>query len=178
MRRAAFTLIEIIAVVAVIGLLAGATALSLGDSAGRARRADAVSTIAHADRMARLAGERLGRPCVLHYDLDDQRIVRELPGAGVMAASHPIALGRDVWIDRLVTAGSVNRPPRTHESGDVAVAVSTAGRSETYAVRLAFDDGQTWLVFAGLTGQMTVIEHDEQVDNLVRLLATGRSDAD
>jgi hypothetical protein len=35
-----------------------------------------------------------------------------------------------------------------------------------------------WLVFSGLTGQMTWIQDEEAFDNLCAGLATGRTDAD
>mgnify|MGYP001481678455 CR=1 FL=1 len=59
MRRGAFTLVEMLAVMAVIGLLAGAVTWLSAGQVGRADGREAVSRIIHADRMARIEALRL-----------------------------------------------------------------------------------------------------------------------
>lgn len=198
MRRTGFTLIEVMAVVALLGLLAGAVVWSMTDEAKRWSRADAAGQIAHADRRARIAARRLGRPCALRFDLDRQVVYRvTLDVAGTEAPGHVLALPVGHRIDRIVfaraassTFGPGGPAARGKDSGVVDVAYSTAGRSASYAVRLVSadrsggrnapagsDDGGRWLVFAGLTGQMVLDHDDDEVDNLFAALATGRPDA-
>jgi hypothetical protein len=45
---------------------------------------------------------------------------------------------------------------------DVAVDYSPLGLSSTWAVKLVAEERSLWLVFAGLSGQMTVLEDDAQ----------------
>jgi type II secretory pathway pseudopilin PulG len=193
-RRAAFTLIEVLAIVALLGLLVGATVWLMADDARRASRADALGQIAHADRTARLAAQRLGRPCVLRCDLDAQRLRRVVHDTGEEAVSHTVDLPQGFRIARITLPAAPGRSPRTRrrqagrdiDAGVVDIAYSTAGRSTSYALRLVFEGGRGrrsdkdlggWLVVAGLTGQIMVVQDAEEVDNLFETLARGRPDA-
>jgi prepilin-type N-terminal cleavage/methylation domain-containing protein len=182
MRRGAFTLIEVMAVVALLALAAGAVTWSFVDEVRRSSRTAACNQIMRADRMARLAGQRLGRQCVLRFDLAGQRVFRVLKGEGCQEDSHAVRLSSGCRLDRLTVAddsarGAANGSATPADSGVVDIAYSTGGRSASYAVRLTGKDWSGWLVFAGLTGQVTLIEHEEEVQNLFTLLASGRADA-
>jgi prepilin-type N-terminal cleavage/methylation domain-containing protein len=184
--RRAFTLIEVLAVVALLGLLAGATAWSLAGAAQRATFDEVAGRIAHADRMARFAGQRIGRPTVLTIDLDKQWLIRRIAREdGSVETAPALGVPRDMRIERVVLAGeprsgdmNTRRPGRHIDRGQVEIAYSTHGRSVTYGLRLEGEDDSRWLVFAGLTGQMTEIDDEDEVDNLFELLTSGRPDAD
>lgn len=175
MARRAFTLIEVLAVVALMALLAGATVYAMAEDVRRSSREEVVGRLAHADHMARLAAERLGEPVTLRFDLRGQRALRVVGGEGSgRQTSTVLALPPGYRIDRIVMAAAVV------DSGDATVAFSTGGRSASYGVCLiSRDDGaegktrQDWFVFAGLTGQMTVGLNDDQVDNLFAAVEGG-----
>jgi prepilin-type N-terminal cleavage/methylation domain-containing protein len=145
-RCRAFTLIEVMAAVALMGLLAMATVWSLAEDARNYRQADVAGRIAQADRMARLAAQRLGRPCVLRFDLGRQRVRRVAADDGPgEEPAHTLRLPAPYRIDRVlvcsagVPEGGGPQPlgaART-DWGAVDIAFSTAGRSATYAVRLS-----------------------------------------
>jgi len=184
-QRRAFTLIEVLAVIALLGLLAGATAWSLAGTAQRASVDEMVGRIAHADRMARFAAQRLGQPTVLVIDLDKQRLVRRvtLPD-GTIESAPALGIPAELRLDRLVMPGepgsaevNTRRPGRHFDRGEVTINFSAQGRSVSYGLRLADDEGSRWLVFAGLTGQMTEINDEDEMDNLFALLTSGRPDA-
>jgi prepilin-type N-terminal cleavage/methylation domain-containing protein len=189
MRRGAFTLIEIMAVLALMGLLATATAWSLAEDARRSTRAGVVGQIIHADRMTRIAAQSLGKPCVLRFDLDEQRVWRTAAADGQgSAAAHALRIPDGYRIDRIMTSSSPASPGDAGsaaaagvcDGGIVDIAYSTGGRSASYALRLVSDgaDGaKSWLVFSGLTGQAVQDQNEDQVDNLFAMLATGRPDA-
>ena len=198
MRRSGFTLIEMMAVVTLLGLLAAVTVWSLGDDVRRSSRGSLVAAINHADRLGRLASRRFGKQCVLRFDLDKQQISRLFPsGQGDTAAGHMLRLPTGYRIERVVTAlpfAAVSDSGQAWgavDSGMADIVCSTAGRSVSYAVGLTFPGGATgqdagdelaggeiWLVFSGLTGEMTLVHDEDAVDNLFTLLATGRPDAD
>lgn len=188
MRQHAFTLVEVMAVVTLLGLLAAATAWSLAGDARRGTRADVIGQIVHADRLARLAAQRSGLPCRLRIDMDAQCLWRVEEGnqAGE-EASHGIKWSTDFRVARVIlapmaaSAGQVAGDTIARvDDGAVDIGYSTGGRSVTYAVQLvAVDSGETsWLLFSGLTGQMTLIDHEDELDKLLAILATGRPDAD
>lgn len=177
MWRRAFTLIEVMVVVAVMGLLAAATAWSLAEAAAGRSIADSFDRIAHADRTARIAARRLGEPCKLRFDLDARRIERIAP-----ERSHALRLPRQHRISQLRIARAASDDSHDTvgdgaESGVVEIDYSSAGRSASYAVRLRWPEGEGWIAVAGMTGQVIRIDEDTEIDNLFALLATGRADA-
>ncbi len=183
MHRAAFTMIEMLAVIVVLGLLAGAAAWSLAGDAEAATYENVVGKLAHHERTARLAANRLGQTCVLRYNLNAQRISR-FDTADRMA-TPAWRLPAPYRIDRIV----IHRPGggddaghhgfgERYDAGTVEIDISRAGRSATYAIRVANNQQQGWLVFSGLTGQMTRINDAQEVDNLFAMLAGERPDAD
>jgi prepilin-type N-terminal cleavage/methylation domain-containing protein len=198
--RSAFTLIEVMLVIVLLGLLAGATVFSLTETARRSSRADAIDQIRHADRMARAAARRIGEKYMLRFDLDEQRLWRVVQHRGdAEQASHRTDLPTRYRVDRMVVPStpdssgllSAEVSAETHESGSVDIPYSTAGRSVSYAVRLEprhasqqedesekKKTGSCWLVFAGLTGQMTVYHEKEAIDNLFSQRAIDGSDTD
>lgn len=189
MRRSGFTLIEVTAVIALLGLLAGAVAWSMVEDVRDAAGADAVGQIAHCDRMARLTAQRLGQPCLVRFDLDRQSVVRVVEGE---RDPRPGAAGRALpagWrIDRVVVPRGGALPGRVAgdatpvraEAGVVDVRCSTGGRSVSYAVALVGpDEGRRqWIMVSGLTGQLTPADDEKEIENLVAMLVGDRPDAD
>lgn len=179
-KAAAFTLVEVMAVVVLLGLAAAATAWSMAGEARQRASADAIDRIAHADGMARSAARRLGTPFVLRVDLERQQIVRASRPEG--SATHAQHIGPALRIDRVMiaqTSGVETAEARVIERGSVEIAYSTAGACATWAARLVNDetDKARWLVCAGLTGQMSVIDHDEQIEQILAMLTGSRPDA-
>jgi len=193
MHRRGFTLLEVMAVVVLLGLMAAATAWSLADQARSSSRGQVVAQLANADAMARRAAARTRLPCVLKYDLEHQRVWRALIDATREEVSHSLELPTGFRIERMVL-----QAPSAQVTADISqmpqeagvVPYSTRGRSPTYAVHLTFpgpsvagDGGQAlegssvWLVFSGLTGQMTLVNDDNELNKLLETLATG-PDAD
>jgi len=188
----AFTFIEVLAVVVLLGLLAGATAWSLAGDARRADRRNVIEQLAHADAMARLAAERFGRPVTLRIDLDHQRITRIVTvDANTEETGHAVRLPDEVRLTAVrIAAGPDPLPGRRtglrtgeFDAGVVNIPFSDAGRSATYAVRIEARDPETdraratWLTIAGLSGQTMEIHDPETVDNLFAAL-DARPDAD
>ncbi len=188
MCRRAFTLIEVTAVVALLAQTAGAVAWSMTEDARDAARADAVGQLAHADRLARLTAQRLGRPCLLRFDLDRRLVLRVVAGESEPRGGAAGRMLPPGWrVDRVVVPRGGALPGRVSgdaapvraDAGVVDVACSTGGRSASYAVALAGpDEGRRqWIMVSGLTGQVTPVNDQEEIDNLVALLAGDRPDA-
>jgi len=197
-RHVGFTLVEVIAVVALLALLAGATALSLTGDADLAKHSDILDRLRHADRMARLAAQRTGRPQLLRINLDKQRIQRmQDTRGGQDTANHPYALPAGYRIAAVVMPDTPDAPGYARTNADVdevdtsiaEIAFSTEGRSVSYAVRIVstreaapdeapnHDRPREWLVVSGLTGQATLHDDQTQIDNLFDALTARRPDA-
>ncbi|MBI1335792.1 MAG: prepilin-type N-terminal cleavage/methylation domain-containing protein [Phycisphaera sp.] len=187
MRRGAFTLIEVMAVVVVMGLLACATAWTMAGTARRGNRDLARSRLVFADRLARVAGSRTGQRSTLDIDLDKQTITRTLTDTdGREVDRQTVTLPEGQRVERVLT---VEQPDESwvfaddgvvhaDESGVVEIVYSRHGRSPSYAVLLSTGDEKQWVVFSGLTGQTDTQTDDKTVKNIFSLLATGRADAD
>ncbi len=198
MSRPAFTFVEMMAVVMLLGLLAGAVTWSMAETAQHASREQVVGSIVHLDRTTRLAGERLGGSYALRFDLDEQVIERlETSSGGESDSSRRLRLPGDHRIDRLrvawgdlaASSGPGGAADRI-DAGTVEIAFSSRGRSPTYAVRLVGANGgrgapatgrnrrMDWIVFSGLTGQVMLDYEQERIDSLFDRLAGRGPDAD
>lgn len=196
--RRGFTLLEMMAVVVLVGILATATAMSLADQSQRATRADAIGRLTDADRSARLAAKRLG-PSTLRIDLDQQRLWLVTPDAQSDKArpGHSMQLPSGfritqvTWLETRETStpGNSTRKRIAEQRGLVELPISSAGISRTYAMRLTgpptkelaeqgATEQTTWLVVSGMTGQTTLYDETRSIDNLFEPLASARPDTD
>ncbi len=198
--RSAFTFIEVMAVVLLMGLLAAATAWSMAGQVRQGSRQGAVQQVVQAERLTRLAAQRAGQATVLRIDLNRGELRRMTHGRdGAEAGGHTVrlAMNRGLRIEKVILPGESlwledeagSRRINTVRSGVVDVRYSTQGRSETFAVRLGWVVDQTnkdeakgvnefrgdgvWLIFAGLTGQVTLIHDEQEVQNLFEWLEAG-----
>lgn len=184
MQRGAFTLIEVMAVVVLLGLLAGSAAWSFADDAQRSFREKAIGQITHADSMARLAARRLGKMNVLRFDFDKQELSRVTFSDELSeSVTHSLKMPSGHRIDRIIVPqipylanASQNNTFSEVDSGVLEIAYSTEGRSVSYAVKLISKDYRGWLILAGLTGQVTLNNDESEIKNLFTSLTTGRSD--
>ncbi len=174
MIRRGFTLIEVMAVCAIMGILAGAAAWSLAADTRAASTRDVLDRVVHADRMTRLAAQRLGRPCTLRIDLHAQTLRRIVsPDKADQAMAHAVRLPPSVRVDRVLQPRD---PVTATDGGAVDVAYSTAGRSESFALRLTQSQSSRWIVFNGLSGQTVTLDDEDHAYRIMALLATGRPD--
>lgn len=167
MSRSGFTLIEVLAVIVVLGLLAGAVAWSLAGDATQAIGEDALGRLAHADSMARAEARRFGREYTLRFDLNEQALRRLDEGDRQSAHSVKLPTGHRIEAVAFKAQGdSGSGTLRRVTFGAADVVYSPAGRSVSYAVRIRSGDARRWLVVAGLTGQVTQTDDAKAVDNL------------
>ena len=161
----AFTLIEAIVVVTVMALLAAAVTVSLAGAARVASAEDVADAYAAFDRTTREAARRLGRTPELRFELNRGTVSR------VDGERSPtkLALRGGFRVTRVLVRG------RDARSGEIAIPISARGQTPTYAVLLAGPNGddERWVVFAGLTGQSTVLRHERDVQDILAAATTG-----
>ena len=169
MSHRAFTLIEVTLVVLLVGLLAGAAAMSFARPLRAARVREAVAEISAFDAAARRLARRSGREVEMMIDVYEQRLTRSEQDR---EPSH-LSLPSGLRIEQVRSSGSAS-----HES-QVAIRVTPHGWSRSYAVRIVGAELDRWLLVAGMTGQITVIEDESKVDDILsRAAATAGRDAD
>ena len=173
---AAFTLVEVVAVLVLLALLGMTGAVSMRSALRDAAANDAAAELRRQDQLLRDYALRTGRPARLEFDASRRR-VRCLDGetGEPVGAAWPVPQGVDVrWI-----------APAARSRGQLAdvaaIECSGRGRTQSYAI-LVEGPGpkrQRWLV-SGLTGQFTVLRDETETRDVLALLpgAAGGDDAD
>jgi prepilin-type N-terminal cleavage/methylation domain-containing protein len=174
---AGFTLLEMLLVLALGAVLATAAAVSLASSRRAASARDVAGQVGHFDRLAREWAKRSGRPARLTFDLDRGDLRRTTDDAAdrndPRAGSSALHLVGDAHIAKVV------RARESATAGQVSVPCSPRGQTPSYAVLLAGPGGQRqWLVVAGLTGQVSTVTDEREVEDIFRTLAGEAADAD
>jgi len=147
---AGFSLLEIVGVVLVLGLLAGAVGWSTRHTLTRSLAADARSTLAWLEGAARQAGRR-GDRARLIFDLSAQRVSLWINGREPGPALR-------VDLPRAWRIGEVWTAEHEAFSGEVALEVSSRGHLPTYALqagpaRTDRTRSSRWWLVAGVSGQ-------------------------
>ena len=156
-KPAGFTLIETMLAVLIMALLASAAALSLSGPVRNARAREAVDVVIAADRSARQESHDSGRAVKLVFDPTTAAISR-IEGT---AAQFRSALPRSFKISDVLVGRRVFR------DATAEVGFSGSGFSPSYAVHLTGPAADGWVVFAGLTGQPTVVNDEQAVRNII-----------
>jgi len=153
----AFTLVETMLAVLVMALLASAVALSFSRPLQLARAREAVSQIQSADAQARQAARQSGQTVrlvldpsantIARYEGEQRRAQTTLPGPCQL---EEVIVGRHAsWAER------------------AEVSFSSSGLSRSYAVHLKGTGVDQWLLFAGLSGQMTWVQDERTLRSIL-----------
>jgi type II secretion system protein H len=171
-RSPGFTLIELIAVLVIIGLIAGVAGLSLRAPYTEARLEHVVAQIEQLDATARSRAARTGRPQQLVIDRRAGRfrlLDPDRAGVGESVVQLPDFLDIERMASSAVDAGA----------GPRSIDYTPAGASPTYAVALRGPGKrETILVVAGWTGQVTRASTWRTVEQLLAQLDANGNDAD
>ena len=153
-------MIELMLAVVLLALLTGAAALSFVKPVHAARNRQAIDLVKRADAMAREEALRSGHPVRLQFDFGSNTIRRD------ESALH---------LPQGCTLREVRTTEQTTGDGVFSLDVSSLGLSHSYALHLGGTDQDCWLIFAGLSGEMTTTTNEAQVEQL--LARTSRHDA-
>ena len=152
----AFTLIEMMLAVLLMALLAGAVALGFSQPLKSSRTVDAIELVRSFDNMGRQAATTSGSNVRLVFDLA-QNILVQRDGADLAQFRTRVSLPPGCRID------AIRIDEHLVSSGEAIVDISPHGWSRTYAMHLLSPGQDRWLVFAGMTGQMTQVQNESQI---------------
>jgi prepilin-type N-terminal cleavage/methylation domain-containing protein len=147
-----FTLIELLIAVVLLALLSSAAALSFVRPLRAAREMQALDVVRRTDTFAREQTERFGRPITLVFDLSAGTITRESTTSNLP----------ETFSLREVRTGDVST-----QDGAYALPISPPGLSRSYALHIVGPGADRWVLFAGLSGEMTTTD-EATVDQLLR----------
>ena len=156
-RHRAFTLIEMIVVIVLIGLLSAAVVMSFARPVRQVRARDAVEMVRALDESMRAQARRSGQTAQIVIDLSARTLARR-DGAGNVA--FEAALPNGIEIDRF------RNGDEDLSSAEAVVSCSPLGLTRTYAVHLAGPGLDQWLMFAGLSGDATLIQDEATLDSI------------
>ncbi len=166
LRRRGFTLVELMAVMVVLGLLASVTVWSVRSQVATARNQLALDQLTLADRQLRDHARRVARPVDLIVDLDSGRLFRA--PAGTTSPAQWAPLEDSLPLESLLLNG------QKFTSRQVAVRFRGDGTSPSYAIRLkSVAKGKSkaseneWIVFVGRTGQRVIVTEEHSLENLL-----------
>lgn len=155
-----FTLLELIAVVALLATLAVAGRYSLRGPLAKARLEQALQRLAELDHQARAESRRHRQPVELSIDLDDAAV-----------GFKPVADEARLWRRRTTAGQGVHIDQarfgdRRASDGQSSVWISPWGQSDPYAIRLTADGGRiaAWLLVLGASGQTVKCWDDATVE--------------
>jgi prepilin-type N-terminal cleavage/methylation domain-containing protein len=172
LKRSAFTLIELMAVLAIMSMLVAVAAVSLKGVCRAARIQHAIEQFLAFDHRVREHATLHGTRGTITIDLDKNTVASMSRDTSGRPVTIELPLGGAARIDHV----RVGR--RAIDYGRATITVTDRGATPTYAARLCGVDGSTrWLLFAGLTGQTTEFNNDTELDKLFAAFSAKRLDA-
>jgi type II secretory pathway pseudopilin PulG len=155
-NHSAFTLIETMLAVLLMALLTAGVALSFSQPLKASRSADAVELVRSFDVFGRQTATASNKNVRLVFDLaNGTLILRDGPDLHELR-SH-------VYLPPGCRVDSVRIGDQLVSAGEAVVDVSPNGWSRSYALHLQSPGADRWLVFAGLTGQMTEVDNEAKI---------------
>jgi len=146
-RQRAFTLIETMLAVLLLGLLASGAVLSFSKPVRASRAQQGIDEVCAADRAARLAATRTDRAVRLTFD-PRGRSIRLYERDQIRSQ---VILNDAAGIDRILVGQRLVR------GESATIDFSGSGYSASYAIHLP----SAWIVFHGLTGQTTFTPNEQ-----------------
>lgn len=140
-HRAAFTLIELLAVVSILGLFAAVATVSVRGSITAARQQLEWQRLQTMDTTLRAQCRRLRQPATVRVSLEDGTWERRIAGM------QPLQIAETSRLKAISTQGKVSR------SGEVTLFYRADGTSDSYAVWISEGSKQPWKLVCGGTGQ-------------------------
>jgi prepilin-type N-terminal cleavage/methylation domain-containing protein len=157
--RRGFTLIEISVVIVLIGLLTAAVVMSFARPVEKVRAKDAVEMLRSLDESVRTQARRSGATAQLVIDLSARTLARrDAAGKVVFEAALPSGFEIDRFRSSLEDLSSA----------EAVVSCSALGLTRTYAVHVTGPGLDEWLVFAGLSGEASIIKDEATLDSIFR----------
>jgi prepilin-type N-terminal cleavage/methylation domain-containing protein len=162
--RRAFTLIELIVVIVIMGLLATLAVLSTGGMMDRYQLSQAAETIEIFDARARRSAHSLRQPIRAIIQPNQRRLVIASPGGNT---SRSVAA--QFRLPRAVEIAEIRLRRRVTAAGNFEIDYNRQGSSPTYALRLQRGKMSRWLVVLGVSGQIVTLKNEGEVDEILSL---------
>lgn len=162
-NKLAFTLIEVLVVIALIAVLAAIVAAGFVPASGRSQLNKSTYQLAYMDQLARDTARRTGQSVHLIYDLRSEQITLSDEDDLPLRNNPAYVVPHPVVMDQMVFRGA----KQSHTV--LSVPVSARGMTPSYAVGLSLPNHARWTVFCGLSGQSVEVADEDQALSMVGL---------
>ena len=161
--RRGFTLFELVAVLVVLAILAGAVAVSVRGHISNARLEAFLDRLETFDGRARGEARRRSELTVLSFDANT-KLVSQISDQNSSGAARSFAVPGGLEIVAVKTVSD------QASQGVLRIGVSPLGQTDTYALQLRASSGrELWLVVLGGSGQCLRFDKDNDVEDLFSL---------
>jgi prepilin-type N-terminal cleavage/methylation domain-containing protein len=166
-----FTFIELLAVLALAAILAGTVAVSLKAPYQSARLENSIERIILMDRQLRDHARRFARTAEMQINISAGTLVGVEPDKHEMIIPT-FSLSSGDQIDEVILS------KQRIDSGSAVIDYSVRGQTPTYVIRFSIgSDKRQWLVFLGMTGQIIRTDDEKEIDSILRIMQSQRTDA-
>lgn len=157
----AFTLVEIMLAILLMGLLAAAASFTFADPIRAARTREAVEQVKSFDPAVRQYAQLSGHDVRVIFDMYEDTIHCADGTQTPFSASLP----RGFRIDQVRAADG------RRSDGRIEIPLSRLGLSRSYAVRLVGPSFEKWFLIAGLGGEVTQVADESSLDSIFAPIA-------
>ena len=165
--RPAFTLIEMMLAIVLLGIISAAAAFTFHSSLESARASDVIEQLRYLDSSSRQRAMRFNQSVELTFDVTNSSISR-CEGSKGNDESFRASLPRGYTIDQINIAG------QSTFNGQTSLTCS----SPSYSLHLLGPNFDQWLLFAGLTGQLTLVKDESTVQDILANTRQSRRNPD
>ena len=197
--QSGFTLVEVLAVVVLMALLATATMFAMVATLRKSEARSALERWQHFDRSTRLMAQTRYQPMLMLFDLNRQRFLRRqvvavstenLVPATEAAVDATLNTATDVFItlprsaplaavvlaNTLTSATVLAAGDSAGEGNTVVIPCSAQGRTPSYAIGFIDHTGSnpatSWWVVAGLTGEQINVPDEKAARTILQQTVT------
>ncbi len=162
-KRNGFSLIELMVVLLLISLVMVSVTIQWSGIYRNATFQSEVERIKDADFKARRHATNVNRACRLIFNFDSQTIgsSRWVDGKEKLV---------QLKLDGQAQLSSIRGIDESASNGKWTLPITKNGAAPTYAVEISHGGKSKWVLFAGRTGQTTMIDEMSQVDAIFRSL--------
>lgn len=162
---------ELLVVMTIVGLFSAMAVVRTTHSTANAEFQRSIDVLKSGDRLLRDHAQRTAKRPTLEFELGTN-VVRRTWDKKEAAQAVPIGISRNVRLTRVLTA------TRDDHAGKRMMHYASDGTSETFAVEVSPARAKpVWLLFAGMTGQVTEFEGEQDVRKALHALRTAGADA-